>query len=185
MCSNQLLFPWKYFSYGVFLLFSGCLTSLDHLNHLTINKQNIQNLTKDFLEGLNEVTYLDLKENNIEIVEEDAFAGIPNLSYLILNDNNITTFEDNTFANLTGLESFEFLRLNLHEFNISILENQKELKNIGLPTCLIKDNLVLGDLTNIFKKLETIVLSEADKDDEDINNFILNCEDAGFIVKFG
>lgn len=133
---------------------------------------------------MNEITYLDLTENNIENVNEDAFEDMPNLSYLILNDNNITKFEDNTFANLTGLQSFEFLRLNIQKFNISILENQKELKNIGLPTNLIKDNLVLGDLTNIFKKMETIVLSEADKDDEDINNFILNCEDAGFTVKF-
>lgn len=118
-------------------------------------------------------------------MDEDAFENIPNLSYLILTDNNITKFEDNTFTNLSSLESFEFLRLDLQEFNISMLEHQKELKNIGLPTSLIKDNLVLGDLTNIFRKLETIILSEADKDDEDINNFILNCEDAGFTVKFG
>lgn len=158
---------------------------MDQLNHLTINKQNIQNLTKDFLDGLNEITYLDLKENHIEYVDDDAFEDMPNLSYLILNDNNITQFEDNTFVNLTRLESFEFLRLNLQEFNITILKNQKELKNIGLPTYLIKDNLKLNELTSIFVKLESIILSEADKEDEDINNFILNCEDAGFTVKFG
>lgn len=177
---------WDWFNiHPHFWLFTGCFTSLEHFNHLTINRQNIQNLTKDVLNGLTEVTYLNLKENNIENVDEDAFENMPNLSYLILNDNNITRFQNNTFLNVTGLESFEFLRLDLQEFAIDILENQKELKNIGLPTSLIKDNLELSKLTSIFIKLESIILSENDKDDEDINNFILNCEDAGFTVKFG
>lgn len=167
------------------LLISGSFINLKSLNHLTINKQPIENLTNEFLSGLGEVTYLNLKENNIENVDEDAFKDMLNLSYLILNDNNITQFEENTFINLKQLESFEFLRLNLPDFNISILENQQELKNIGLPTKLIKDNLELSDLTSIFIKLETVILSEDEKDDEDINNFILSCEDAGFSVRFG
>lgn len=116
---------------------------------------------------------------------EEAFEDMPNLSYLILNDNNITSFENKTFHNLTSLESFEFLRLNLQEFDLSLLKNQKELKNIGIPTRLIKNNITLSDLTSIFVKLESIILSVDDKDDEDINNFILSCEDAGFNVKFG
>lgn len=128
---------------------------------------------------------MNLQENNIEFVTQDAFEDTPNLSHLILNDNKITQFDDDTFSNLNGLESFEFLRLDLQGFNISILENENELKNIGLPTKLIKNKIQLSELTSIFIKLETITLSKNDKDDEDVNNFILTCEDSGFTVKFG
>lgn len=133
---------------------------------------------------MNEVTYMNLKDNEIESVDGDAFEDMPNLSYLILTNNKITKFEDNTFNKLSGLESFEFLNLDIESYNISNLQNQKELKNIGLPTKLLKQKLQLNDLTSIFRKLETITLSETDKTDEDISNFTLTCEDAGFTVKF-
>lgn len=168
----------------IFHFFTGFSTSL-HLNHLTIHKQNIKNLTRPFLKGLSDITYLDLKGNNIEHVDQNAFDDVLNLNYLILSDNNITQFMNNTFDKLKSLESLEFLRLDLQYFNITMLEHQKELKTIGIPTTVIRDMLQLTELTGVLKKLETIILSEDDKDDEDINNFILNCEDAGFTVKFG
>lgn len=153
------------------------------LKHLTISKQKIQKLTKTFFEGLEQLTYLNLRENGIEIVDENTFENLTILNYLILSDNKIIKLESKTLQSLTELESFEFLGLDLKDFNISMFKNQKEIKSVALPTKLIK-NLKLTQLTRTFTKLETIILSETDKASYSVNKFILNCEDSGFTVKF-
>ncbi|CAH1173691.1 unnamed protein product [Phaedon cochleariae] len=174
-----------YISNNHWLIIQNCsFKSSQNLQHLTIKGQEITKLSNNFLEGLIELTYLDLKGNGIEHIDENAFFSIKKLNHLILNDNKIKQFEANTFSNLTNLESLDLIGTDLVKLDQQVLRNQHELKYIGLPSKLLKENLELKQLTNTFKKLESIGLSYNDKNDTDIDKFIELCRFSGFQIKF-
>ncbi|KAG5887752.1 hypothetical protein JTB14_016104 [Gonioctena quinquepunctata] len=137
---------------------NGAFRNMENLHHLTIIGQEISNVSKNFSEGLAELTYLNLERNGIHNIEENAFDDLENLNYLVLNENDITQFEDNTFTSLKNLESLELFGLSLKNLNLSIFRNQRELRYIGIPSKLVKEQLQLEQLTHILTKLETIGL---------------------------
>lgn len=162
----------------------GTFKHMARLTHLTISKQNITNLTKNFFEGLEKLTYLNLKENGISNIDEDAFGNMTDLNHLILSHNNFTEFESETFQNLKVLEALEIQGINFSDFNINVFKSQKELKVLELPTTLIKHKLELNEIMKTFPLLETIGFQNEDKEDADVAEFVKKCEATGYSVKF-
>lgn len=154
------------------------------LTHLTISKQNITHLTKDFFEGLEKLTYLNLKQNEIANIDGDAFKNMTDLNRLVLSHNNFTELESDTFQNLKVLEALEIQGLDFNDFNISIFNGQKDLKVLELPTILIKEKLELSVIMKTFPLLETFGFQNEDKEDSDVAKFIEKCKATGYNIKF-
>ncbi|KAJ8913427.1 hypothetical protein NQ315_017171 [Exocentrus adspersus] len=161
---------------------TGAFKHMTNLTHLTISKQNITSLTKQFFDGLNKLTYLNLKLNGILKINENAFEDLAELNHLILSYNNFTKLEAKTFHNLKLLEAMELQGLNFSEFDLNIFSSQKELKTLELPTKLI-GKLELEQLVKAFPKLETFGFSNEEKEGN-TTTFIEKCKASGYNIKF-
>lgn len=105
----------------------GAFASLDCLNVLILNHNNITQLSRDVFQGLDKLENLDLSRNAIKNLPDLVFTRVIRLKTLDLSGNRIKKLEAFSFFNLTNLE---ILNVGFNELVIIEEETFQSLTNL-------------------------------------------------------
>uniref|UniRef100_A0A8C6U0Q4 TIR domain-containing protein n=1 Tax=Neogobius melanostomus TaxID=47308 RepID=A0A8C6U0Q4_9GOBI len=142
----------------------GAFSDLLALNELNLARNKLRNLSDNMFDGLSHLSILDLSRNKIKSISKFAFYNLDNLQELNLWNNNLVDMSNiiNILQNCPLL-----MILDLGENNLTALVSDDfPFPSLNLTTLLIGENGLrkVSVQSNIFNKLESLVLSANDPD---------------------
>ena len=100
------------------------LSSLETLEFLSLNNNNLYNLQAGTFAGLRNLTTLQMKESNIATMDKDIFADLTSLTNLYLDKNIIKNLSPDYFTNLSSLVVVSVKHNSIKEFCADVFQNK-------------------------------------------------------------
>ncbi|XP_014349930.1 nyctalopin isoform X2 [Latimeria chalumnae] len=82
----------------------GAIRGMDNLTHLYLERNRIEAVAYNSLQGLGYLRYLNLQENKINVIHDKAFQDCQKMEYLYLNDNLLSSLPEYSFEGLRHLK---------------------------------------------------------------------------------
>ncbi|KYO39107.1 nyctalopin [Alligator mississippiensis] len=82
----------------------GAIRNMENLTHIYLERNRIEAVAHNSLQGLTRLKYLNLQDNRINVIHDRAFQDCQKMEYLYLNDNLLSDFPENSFSGLRHLK---------------------------------------------------------------------------------
>ncbi|EMP31498.1 Nyctalopin [Chelonia mydas] len=77
---------------------------MENLTHVYLERNKIEAVAYNSLQGLTRLKYLNLQDNRINVIHDQAFQDCQKMEYLYLNDNLLSDLPENSFDGLRYLK---------------------------------------------------------------------------------
>ncbi|XP_006265284.3 nyctalopin, partial [Alligator mississippiensis] len=82
----------------------GAIRNMENLTHIYLERNRIEAVAHNSLQGLTRLKYLNLQDNRINVIHDRAFQDCQKMEYLYLNDNLLSDFPETSFSGLRHLK---------------------------------------------------------------------------------